>query len=62
MVGWTYAEEERLYHLYLKLTHKFGIEVPKTVAETINLDENNGDNLWQEVIAKEMKMWEQNSK
>ena len=30
---------------YLKRTNKFGIEVPKTVAEAIALDENNGDTL-----------------
>ena len=40
---------------YLKRTHKFGIEVPNTVAEAIALDENNGDTLWKDSIAKEMK-------
>ena len=40
---------------YLKRTHKFGIEVPKTVAEAIFLDENNDDNLWKDEIAKETK-------
>ena len=40
---------------YLKRTHNFGIEVPKTVAEVIILDENNGDTHWQEEIAKEIK-------
>ena len=31
---------------YLQRTHNFGIEVPKTVAESIYLDENNGYTLW----------------
>ena len=37
---------------YLKLAHKFGNLGPKKVAEAIALDENNGDTLWQEAIAK----------
>jgi hypothetical protein len=40
---------------YLKRTHKFGIEVPKTVKEALALDQNNGNNLWADAIAKEMK-------
>ena len=40
---------------YLKLMHKFGIEVPKTVAEAIYLDKNNGNNLWKEAIKKKIK-------
>ena len=39
---------------YLKHTHKFGIEVLKTVAEAIDLDENNGNTLWQDAIVKDM--------
>ena len=30
---------------YIKRKHKFGIEGPKTFAEAIDLDENNGDTL-----------------
>ena len=41
--------------IYLKLTHKFSIEVLKIVAEAISLDENNSDTIWQQVIAKETK-------
>ena len=40
---------------YIKRTHNFGIEVPKTVEEAIALDENNGDTLWKKSNAKEMK-------
>ena len=40
---------------YLKRMHKFGIEETNMVAEAISLYENNGDTLWLESIAKEMK-------
>ena len=40
---------------YFKTTHKFGIEVPKTVARALEIDRENGNTLWQDAIAKEMK-------
>jgi hypothetical protein len=40
---------------YLKRTCKFGIEVPKTVKEALDLDRKNGNTLWADAIAKEMK-------
>ncbi len=40
---------------YLKRTHKFVIEVPKTVKEALALDRKNGNTLWADAIAKEMK-------
>jgi hypothetical protein len=40
---------------YLKRTHKFGIEVPKPVKEALDLDRKNGNTLWANAIAKEMK-------
>jgi hypothetical protein len=40
---------------YLKRTHKFGIEVPKTVKEAYKLDRTNGNTFWADAIAKEMK-------
>ena len=40
---------------YMKRTHKFGIEVPKTVEEAYALDKKNGDTKWADAIAKEMK-------
>ncbi len=40
---------------YLKWTHKFGIEVPKNVKEALDLDCKNGNTLWADAIAKEMK-------
>ena len=47
---------------YIKCTHKFCIEVPKTVTEAIALNENNGDTLWEDIITKDMKIREQHSK
>jgi hypothetical protein len=40
---------------YLKRTHKFGIEVPKTVKDALALDRKNGNTLWADAIAKEMR-------
>ena len=40
---------------YLKQTHKFGIELPKTVKEAFELDKKNGNTLWADAIAKEMR-------
>jgi hypothetical protein len=39
---------------YHKRTHKFGIQVPKTWDEAVELDEGNGNTLWQDAIRKEM--------
>jgi len=40
---------------YLKKTTKFGIELPKTVAEALALDDKNDNSYWADAIAKEMK-------
>ena len=40
---------------YLRKTHKYGIEVPNTVAEAIQLDLDTGTTYWQKAIEKEMK-------
>ena len=40
---------------YLKKTHKFWIEVPKSDAQEYALDKNNGNTLWADYISKEMK-------
>ncbi len=40
---------------YHKRTHKFGIAVPKTVRDAQELDRQNGNTLWVDAIAKEMK-------
>ncbi len=40
---------------YLKWAHKFGIELPKTVNEALELDKKNDNTFWADAIAKEMK-------
>ena len=40
---------------YIKKTQKFGIKVPKSVAQAYALDKNNGSNLWENVISTEIK-------
>ena len=40
---------------YLKRTHKFGIELPKTVQEALAIDKRLGNTFWADGIAKEMK-------
>ena len=40
---------------FLKRTHKFGIDVPKTANEALELDQKNDNNFWDDAIAKEMK-------
>jgi hypothetical protein len=42
----------------LKTTHKFGIRVPRTVKEAYEVDKENDNNLWQDVIAKDMEVQE----
>ena len=39
----------------MKKTHKFGIELHKTVAEDHDIDKKNGNTLWADAIAKETK-------
>ena len=39
---------------YHKRTHKFGIQIPKTVAEAYELDKENNNTLWRDALAKEM--------
>ena len=45
---------KKLHTRYLKKTHKFGIEIPKTVKEAAELDAKNGDTKWMDAISKEM--------
>jgi hypothetical protein len=39
---------------YLKWTHNFGIEIPRTVKEALELDRQNGNTFWADAIAKKM--------
>ena len=40
---------------YWRTTHKFGIEVPKSVEEAYEIDRSTGTNHWTKAIEKEMK-------
>ena len=40
---------------YLRKSHKFGIELPKTVEQTLALDAKSGNNLRADAISKEME-------
>ena len=40
---------------YWQRTHKYGIRIPKSVKEAIEIDRENGNTLWQDAIALEMK-------
>jgi hypothetical protein len=40
---------------YLKKNLKFGIEVPTLVDHALEIDKRNGNTLWADAIAKEMK-------
>lgn len=39
---------------YWKTTHKFGIRIPKTVKEALEIDEATGTDFWRRAIEKEM--------
>jgi hypothetical protein len=39
---------------YWQTTHKFGIRIPKSVAESFQIDKENGNTYWADAIAKEM--------
>jgi len=40
---------------YWSRTHKYGIELPKSVAEALEIDRRTGTTFWREAIEKEMK-------
>ena len=40
---------------YHKRSHKFGIEIPKTVKRALEIDKDTGTNFWEQAILKEMK-------
>jgi hypothetical protein len=39
---------------YWSRTHKFGIRIPKSVSEALEIDQENGNDLWKKAIQKEM--------
>ena len=40
---------------YSKTTHKFGIQLPKTVAEALQIDKETGTTFWYDALQKEMQ-------
>lgn len=40
---------------YWKRTHKYGVELPKAVAEALAIDKRTGTTFWRDAIEKEMK-------
>ncbi len=39
---------------YQKRTHKFGIEIPKSIADAQRIDKENGNTFWMDALRKEM--------
>jgi len=40
---------------YFQRTHKYGLRIPKTWKEALQIDRENGDHLWEDAIKQEMK-------
>jgi hypothetical protein len=40
---------------YLKRNHKFGIEIPTSVKDALEIDKKNGNTYWADAIATKMK-------
>ena len=45
----------KLKSKYWQRTHKYGIEIPKSVEEAYAIDDKNGNTLWRDAIEMEMK-------
>jgi len=45
----------KLIPRYLKGNHKFGIEIPTSVKDALELDNKNGNTNWADAIATKMK-------
>ena len=45
---------KQVQHRLAKKTYKFGIKVPNSVEEALNLDQLNGNDLWKKAIDKEL--------
>ena len=44
----------KIKSLYWQTIHRYGVHLPKTTAEALRIDHENGDILWQDAICKEM--------
>ena len=36
------------------MTHKYGVEIPRTIKEAYEIDAHNGNTLWRDAISREM--------
>ena len=57
-VPYTLKKRERIINKvktkYWKTTHKYGVRLPKTVDEALDIDGRTGTNFWREALNKEM--------
>ena len=53
-VPFTLRKRDRIIAAVKRTTHKYGIDVPMTIAHAKKLDVINGDRLWQDAIKLEM--------
>ena len=63
-VGWVIKKRDRIISLvkcrsaqYLKRHHKFGIELPKTVEEALEIDRHTNTTFWGNAIKKECRTY-----
>ena len=55
VIKWKQRLINKVKSKYWRTTHKFGIEIPKSVEEAYEIDQMTGTNHWSRVIEKEMK-------
>ena len=46
---------KKLKTKYWQRSHKYGLKIPKSVAEAIEIDKENGDTMWMDAVRLEMK-------
>ena len=58
-IGYTLKKKARIIakvkSKYWQRTHKYGVQMPKTVRQAIELDNKNGNTLWWDALMKEMR-------
>ena len=52
---WWVPHISKVKSQYWQTTHKFGIRLPHSIEEALEVDEQTGTNFWQQVINKEMQ-------
>ncbi len=53
--NWIISLIKKLIPRYLKRTHKFGIEIPTSVKDALEIYKKNGNTYWPDAIATKMK-------